>query len=95
MGLIMVFLIIILVCGIALSIVGAILSINDNSNFKKDNCWLIGSVAGAIIGVSSILILSETRDYDFQTTTKPQIDTVITYHSIDQVIDTTYFYKFE
>lgn len=95
MGLNMIFLIILLVCGIALSIVGAILSINDNSNFRKDNCWLIGSVAGTIIGISLILILSETRDYDFQTTTKPQIDTVITYHSVDQVIDTTYFYKFE
>lgn len=95
MGLIMALLIILFVCGIVLSIVGAILSINDNSNFKKDNCWLIGSVAGAIIGASLILILSEIRDYDFQTTTKPQIDTVITYHSVDQIVDTTYFYKFE
>ncbi len=91
----MVLLIILLVFGVALSIVGAILSINDNSNFKKDNCWLIGSVAGTVIGISLILILSEIRDYDFQTTTKPQIDTVITYHSTNQVTDTTYFYKFE
>lgn len=64
---------------------------------KKQECKsntgiIFGFVAGATI-IFGIMLLSLPKKFECRQI--PQIDTVITYHSVDQKYDTLYVYNFE
>lgn len=88
----MILLIILLVFSIALTVIGLILEYKSDDNHYADAACITALIAGAL----TALIICESRPNNtFAVKELPQIDTVITYKSVDQSFDTTYIYKFK
>jgi len=89
----MIFLIILLICGIAMSILGIIMLKKE----PDDKSWFAPIIVGAfIVGISIPLITYETTPLNmFKTKEIPQVDTVVTYTSVNKQFDTTYIYTFK
>lgn len=68
---------------------------NNQYNFSKRDCWLICLIGSILLSIAIALFITEIRPNRIETKSKPQIDTLITYQSINQTIDTTYFYTFK
>lgn len=87
------FLIFLLICGIVVTIFGLILLKKE----PEEKAWFLPIIGGAfIIGTILPLIFYESIPHNtFKTKDLPQIDTVITYTSINQQFDTTYIYTFK
>lgn len=89
----MIFLIILLVCGIAMTILGFIMLKKE----PDDKSWFAPIIVGVlVVGVSIPLITYETIPHNtFKTKELPQTDTIITYTSVNKQFDTTYIYTFK
>lgn len=89
----MIFLIILLVCGMAMAIFGIIMLKNE----PDDNSWTAPIIIGSlVIGIAISLITYETTSHNtFKTKEIPQIDTVVVYTSVNKQFDTTYIYTFK
>lgn len=89
----MILLIILLICAIAGIISGFIMLKKEPEN----NSWFAPIIVGAFIfGATISLITYEATPHNtFKAKEIPQIDTIVTYTSVNQQFDTTYIYTFK
>lgn len=89
----MVILIFLLICGIVGIVFGSIMLKKE----PDDKGWFVPIIVGVLaIGVTIPLITYEVTPHNIvKTKNLPQIDTIITYTSVNKQFDTTYIYTFK